>query len=72
VRHHLYFACALTVATALRVLAMAAYHPVLWFNDSFDYVRVGIAPFPHPVRPAGYGLLLWVLSPFHSSSLWRL
>jgi hypothetical protein len=66
VRHHLCFACALTVATALRVLAMAAYFPALWFNDSFDYVRIGVAPFPHPVRPAGYGMLLWVLSPFHS------
>jgi hypothetical protein len=70
-RHHWYFACALTVAVAvaLRVLAAAAYFPALWFNDSFDYVRIGVAPFPHPIRPDGYGLLLWILRPFHSFAL---
>jgi hypothetical protein len=68
-RAHLYFACALTAAAALRAVAVAAYFPALWFNDSFDYVRIGLAPFPHPLRPDGYGLLLWMLRPLHSFAL---
>ena len=44
---------------------MMAFSP-LWFNDSFDYVRIGLHPFPHPVRPDGYGFLLRLLRPFHS------
>jgi hypothetical protein len=44
---------------------MVAFSP-LWFNDSFDYVRIGLHPFPHPVRPDGYGFLLRLLRPFHS------
>jgi hypothetical protein len=68
-RTHRAFAGALAAAAVLRLLTMVAFGPALWFNDSFDYVRIGLAPFPHPVRPAGYGLLLWTLRPFHSFAL---
>src|SRR5262249_48839784 len=52
----------------LRILAMVAFPP-LWFTDSFDYVRIGLHPYPHPLRPDGYGFFLWALSPFRSFGL---
>ncbi|MEV4252675.1 hypothetical protein AB0J52_05845 [Spirillospora sp. NPDC049652] len=60
------FALLLVAGTALRALAIAGYRPVLWFNDAYDYVRIGLSPFAHPLRPQGYGLALWLLRPLHS------
>ncbi|MEV0401630.1 hypothetical protein [Actinoallomurus sp. NPDC050550] len=68
-RPHAAFIAVLSTAVVLRVVAMAAYRPALWFNDSFDYLRIGLAPHPDAIRPAGYGLLLWALRPFHSFAL---
>ncbi|GAA0945336.1 hypothetical protein [Actinocorallia libanotica] len=64
-RKHRLFAAVLAAGALLRVVAMAGYRPALWFNDSYDYVQIALDPFPHPVRPAGYGLFLWLLRPFH-------
>jgi hypothetical protein len=69
VRAHRAFSVLLAVAALVRVVAMLGYTPALWFNDSYDYVRIGLDPFPHPIRPVGYGILLWVLKPFHSFAL---
>jgi hypothetical protein len=63
------FIVTLAAAAILRIVAMVAYRPALWFNDSFDYLRIALAPSPDPVRPAGYGFLLWALRPFHSFAL---
>lgn len=65
-RADLPFALLLALGTALRALAIAGYRPVLWFNDAYDYVRIGLSPFAHPLRPQGYGLALWLLKPVHS------
>ncbi|WP_285619604.1 phospholipid carrier-dependent glycosyltransferase [Actinoallomurus iriomotensis] len=62
---HRGFACVLAAAALLRVVALVAFPP-LWFNDSFDYTRIGLHPFPHPLRPDGYGFFLWFLRPFRS------
>lgn len=59
----------LTAGALVRVAAMLGYRPALWFNDSYDYVQIALHPFPHPIRPAGYGLFLWLLRPFHSLEL---
>ena len=59
----------LTLGALLRITAMLGYRPALWFNDGYDYVQIALHPFPHPVRPAGYGLFLWLLRPFHSLEL---
>jgi small basic protein len=64
-RAHFAFIYVLAAAVVLRIVVMMAFSP-LWFNDSFDYVRIGLHPFPHPVRPDGYGFLLRLLRPFHS------
>ncbi|NDU71619.1 hypothetical protein GWI34_03115 [Actinomadura sp. DSM 109109] len=69
VRRNWLFCAVLLAGVALRVLAMAGFRSVLWFNDSYDFVRIADDPFPHPLRPSGYGLFLWVLKPFHSLAL---
>jgi hypothetical protein len=66
VRRHKPFAAVLTAGALLRMVALLGYRPASWFNDSFDYLHVAIAPYPHPIRPDGYSLLLWVLKPLHS------
>ncbi|GAA2605203.1 phospholipid carrier-dependent glycosyltransferase [Actinomadura fulvescens] len=66
---HRPFLVVLGIGAALRMITMAGYPPALWFNDSFDYVRIALDPFPHPIRPAGYGIFLWLLRPFHSLTL---
>jgi hypothetical protein len=68
-RRHKTFAVVLAGGTLLRMLAMLGYRPASWFNDSFDYLHVAMAPYPHPIRPDGYSFLLWVLKPFHSFAL---
>ncbi|WP_141578100.1 hypothetical protein [Actinomadura sp. WMMA1423] len=69
VRRNWLFCAVLLVGIVLRVLAMVGFRGVLWFNDSYDYVRIADDPFPHPLRPSGYGLFLWGLKPFHSLAL---
>ncbi|TDD64678.1 hypothetical protein [Actinomadura rubrisoli] len=63
------FSAVLLAGVLLRVVAMLGYPPALWFNDSYDYVRIADSPFPHPMRSEGYGLFLWLLKPFHSLAL---
>src|ERR1700730_10660126 len=68
-RAHRLFLAALGVAALLRIIAMVGYGPSMWFSDSFTYVHVALHPGPDPIRPSGYGLLLLLLRPFHSSPL---
>jgi len=54
----------------LRVLAMLAFRPVMWFGgDSASYLATGLRLIPDPSRVGGYALLLWVLRPLHSLAL---
>ncbi|WP_245623093.1 glycosyltransferase family 39 protein [Spirillospora albida] len=68
-RRHPVFTVIIVMAAVLRGLAMAGYRPVMFFNDSFDYLHVAMDPFPHPLRPDGYSFLLILLKPFHSFAL---
>ncbi|GAA2168094.1 hypothetical protein [Actinomadura napierensis] len=63
------FSVLLVAGLALRVFVVLGYPPALWFNDSYDFLRIADGPFPHPLRPSGYGLFLWGLKPFHSLAL---
>ena len=65
-RAHWAFVVVLAAGVALRVVAALGFRSVLWFNDSYDFLAVANDPFPHPLRPSGYGLFLWALKPFHS------
>ena len=69
-RRHWLFGLALAWAVALRVLAMLAFRPIMWFGgDSASYLATGLRLIPDPSRVGGYGLLLWVLRPLHSLAL---
>jgi hypothetical protein len=56
----------LVAASALRVTAIIAYRPALWFNDSFEYVSDAVNRMPSTERPSGYSLFLILLQPLHS------
>src|SRR5207237_282168 len=58
---------ALAGAIALRVLAMLAFRPIMWFGgDSASYLSTALRLTPDPSRVGGYGFLLWALRPLHS------
>ncbi|MFD0683297.1 hypothetical protein [Actinomadura fibrosa] len=69
IRGNRLFAALVAAGVLLRVVAMLGYPPALWFNDSYDFLRIANDPFPHPLRSEGYGLFLWLLKPFHSLAL---
>ena len=68
-RRHPAFSVIIATATLLRVVVMLGYQPVMYFNDSFDYLHVATEPYPHPLRPDGYAFFLLLLKPFHSFAL---
>jgi hypothetical protein len=66
-RRHWLFGLALAGAVALRVLAMLAFRPIMWFGgDSASYLSTALRLTPDPSRVGGYGFLLWALRPLHS------
>jgi hypothetical protein len=66
-RRHWLFGLALAGAVALRVLAMLAFRPIMWFGgDSASYLATALRLVPDPSRVGGYGFLLWALRPLHS------
>ena len=69
-RRHWLFGLALAGAVALRVLAMLAFRPIMWFGgDSASYLATGLRLIPDPSRVGGYGFMLWLLRPLHSLTL---
>jgi hypothetical protein len=60
------FAAAFLPALLLRVDAELGYRWQSWFNDSFSYISAAVTLTPGTVRPSGYPLYLWLLSPAHS------
>jgi hypothetical protein len=66
-RRHWLIAIALAGATAVRVLVVLAFRPVMWFGgDSASYLATGLRLIPDPSRVGGYGFMLWALRPLHS------
>lgn len=63
------FSAVLLAGVVLRVIVMLGFRGTLWFNDSYDFLAIANDPFPHPLRPSGYGIFLWTLKPFHSLAL---
>jgi hypothetical protein len=67
IRRHWQFSLVLLVAALLRVVVIAAYPPIMWFNDSFNYFSDAVTHVPDPIRANGYPFFLDVfLMPFHS------
>ena len=46
-----FFSALLLAGIVLRVFVVLGFPPALWFNDSFDFLRIADGPFPHPLRP---------------------
>jgi hypothetical protein len=57
-RPHWQFGLVLLAAAALRLIVILGYPPVLWFNDSYNYLIDAVALTPDVVRPDGYPFLL--------------
>jgi hypothetical protein len=65
---HWQFMIVAIAAIMVRILVMVAYPPVLWFNDSYNYLYDAVYHIPDQVRPNGYPLFLDLLLPLHSVS----
>ncbi|MCO5969417.1 hypothetical protein [Actinoallomurus soli] len=68
-RRHRVILAVLAPAVALRLVTMLGYRGAMWFPDSYDYVSGALTLTPNLIRPSGYSLFLWLLSPFHSLTL---
>ncbi len=66
---HWQFVIVLVAAAAMRCVVMLGYPPILWFNDSYNYITDAVTRTPDIIRSDGYPLLLWVLLPFRSVML---
>src|ERR1022692_4466242 len=69
VRHRL-FGVAFIVGLALRVIAMLGFPPAIWYGGGLILLLfTSLNLFPGTSRESGYGLLLYLLRPFHSFAL---
>ena len=66
---HRPFIAVAVAAAALRAVVMLGYPPIMWFNDSYNYVTDAVGGVPDPARPAGYAFFLKLLLPVHSLTL---
>jgi hypothetical protein len=70
VRQHWLLVALLLVGTCLRIAAMFAYRPALFFGDSWGYISTAFSghtlgngsPAISNYRPSGYPVLIWLLS----------
>ena len=66
-RHHGVFAVAFILGLAGRVITMLGFPPAIWFGgDSASYPSPALYHAPGTSRLSGYGIMLFVLHPFHS------
>jgi hypothetical protein len=63
------FTVVLAVAVLLRAVTMLGYRPIMWFNDSYEYVAAALRLEPYVIRPDGYSFFLLLLEPLHSFAL---
>jgi hypothetical protein len=60
------FTVLVLAAAAVRLVVILGYPPVLWFNDSYNYIYDAVTHVPDAVRPNGYPFFLEFLLPLHS------
>jgi hypothetical protein len=60
------FGLVVLAATAIRIIVVLGYPPVLWFDDSYNYLYDAVTHIPDEVRPNGYPFFLQLLFPLHS------
>ena len=64
---HWQFTIVLAAAVVIRIIVILGYPPILWFNDSYNYVYDAVQHVPDPVRPNGYPFFIDLLLPLHSA-----
>jgi hypothetical protein len=63
---HWQFGLVVLAAVAVRIIVVIGYPPILWFNDSYNYIQDALTHIPDEVRPNGYPFFLDLLLPLHS------
>jgi len=64
---HGFFGVAFLAGLALRVVTMLGFPPAIWYGgDSISYLSTALHLYPGTSRESGYGVLLYLLRPFHS------
>lgn len=67
IRTHWQFSLVILAAVIMRVMVVAGYPPIMWFNDSFNYFSDAVTHIPDSARPNGYPFFLsLVLVPLHN------
>lgn len=66
VRTNWQFSIVIVAAVIMRIIVMLAYSPIMWFNDSYNYLVDAYTHVPDYVRPNGYPFFLNLLQPLHS------
>ena len=64
---HWQFTIVLAAAVMIRIIVILGYPPILWFNDSYNYIYDAVTHIPDPVRPNGYPFFIDLLLPLHSA-----
>ena len=64
---HRFFSAAFIAGLALRVVTMLGFPPAIWYGgDSISYLSTALHLYPGTSRQSGYGVMLYLLRPFHS------
>jgi hypothetical protein len=64
---HWQFGVVLAAAIVVRITVILGYPPILWFNDSYNYVYDAVTHIPDTIRPNGYPFFIDLLLPLHSA-----
>jgi hypothetical protein len=64
---HRQFTVVLAAAVVVRIIVILGYPPILWFNDSYNYVYDAVKSTPDAIRPNGYPFFINLLLPLHSA-----
>jgi hypothetical protein len=64
---HWQFTVVLAAAIMVRIIVILGYPPILWFNDSYNYLYDAVTHVPDRVRPNGYPFFIDLLLPLHSA-----
>jgi hypothetical protein len=63
---HWQFAVVLLAAVVARIIVIVGYPPIMWFNDSYNYIYDAVSHIPDEVRPNGYAFFLDLFLPLHN------
>jgi hypothetical protein len=64
---HWQFAIVVAVAVLMRIIVILGYPPILWFDDSYNYIYDAFTRRPDVIRANGYPFFLQLLLPLHST-----